>query len=217
MRRVEILCQGVLRDPEHMTYGMPDLLVRSDVLAALFPDSQSLVQAEAAARDLPIGNRHYVVVDIKYTTLRLLAGGGLSNSGSSPAYKVQLHIYNRALARVQGHLPPKAFLLGRGWTQTKEGQRTRDDSCMTRLAPVAHNETVSGRRLGDHADQAAQWLRRMRQNGHTWDALPAPSVKELRPNAKGQPGEWSSAVKEIVEQTEDLTVLWNVSAAKVAG
>ena len=122
---VEIICQGVLRDPEHMTYGMPDLLVRSDVLATLFPDSLSPAQAEAAAADLPIGNRHYVVVDIKYTTLRLLAGGGLSNSGSSPAYKVQLHIYNRALARIQGYLPPRAFLLGRGWTQTKKGQEPR--------------------------------------------------------------------------------------------
>ena len=62
------------------------------------------------------------------------------------------------------------------------------------------------RPLGDHADQAVQWLRRMRKDGHYWDALPAPSVKELHPNAKGDPGEWSSAVKQMVEQTEDLTV-----------
>ena len=34
---VEIICQGVLRDPEHKTYGMPDLLVRSDVLATALP------------------------------------------------------------------------------------------------------------------------------------------------------------------------------------
>ena len=54
----------------------------------------------------------------------------------------------------------------------------------------------------------------MRKNGNTWNAVPEPTVKELRPNAKGDPGEWSSAVKKIVEQTEDLTVLWYVSAAK---
>ena len=104
------------------------------------------------------------------------SGGGLSNSGSSPAYKVQLHIYNRALARIQGYLPPKAFLLGRGWTQTKKGQMTRVDSCMDQLAPVAHNEVVRGKPLGDHADRAVQWLRRMRQDGHNWDALPAPTL-----------------------------------------
>ena len=211
---VEIICQGVLRDPEHKTFGMPDLLVRSDVLARLFPRSFSPAQAAAAAQDLPIGERHYVVVDIKYTTLRLLAGGGLRKSGSSPAYQVQLHIYNRALARIQGYLPPKAFLLGRGWTQTKKGQQYRGNSCMERLAPVAHNEAVGAIPLSDHADQAVQWLRRMRQNGHTWNAMPGPTVKELRPNAKEDHGEWSSAVKKIVEQTEDLTVLWYVSAAK---
>ena len=211
---VEIICQGVLRDPEHRTYGLPDLLVRSDVLAALFPASLPPAQARAAAADLPIGNRHYVVVDVKYTTLRLLAGGGLNNSDSKPAYKVQLHIYNRALARIQGYLPPRAFLLGRGWTQTNKGQQSRGNSCMERIAPVAHNEAVGGKPLGDHAHRAARWIRRMRRDGHSWDALPAPTVKELRPNAKGDPGEWSSAVKEIVEATEDLTVLWYVSAAK---
>ena len=211
---VEIICQGVLRDPEHKTYGMPDLLVRSDVLAMLFPGSLSSAQAAVAAGDLPTGSRHYVVVDIKYTTLRLLAGGGLGASGSNAAYKVQLHIYNRALARIQGYLPPRAFLLGRGWTQTKKGQQTRVNSCMDNLAPVSHNEVLRGGPLGDHADRAAEWLRRMRQNGQNWDALPAPTVNELRPNAKGEPGEWSSAVKKIIERTEDLTALWNVSAAK---
>ena len=211
---VEIICQGVLRDPEHRTYGMPDLLVRSDALAALFPNSLPPAHAAAEAADLPIGDRHYVVVDIKYTTLRLLAGGGLSNSGSSPAYKAQLHIYNRALARIQGCLPSAAFLLGRGWTQTSRGQQFRGDSCMDRLAPVAHDEVVRGLPLGHHADRAARWLRRMRNDGHDWDALPVPSVDELRPNAKGDAGHWSSAVKQIVEQTEDLTALWYVSAAK---
>lgn len=211
---VEIICQGVLRDPENRTYGMPDLLVRSDVLAGLFPRSLSPMQAAAAAEDLPVGNRHYVVVDIKYTTLRLLAGGGLSDSRSNAAYKVQLHVYNRALARIQGYLPPRAFLLGRGWTQTKQRQQTRVDSCMDMLAPVSHTEVLRGRPLGDHADRAAEWLRRMRLTGDDWDALPEPTVNELRPNAKGEPGEWSSAVKRIIEQTEDLTVLWHVSATR---
>ena len=111
---VAIIDQGVLRDPEHRMYGMPDLLVRSDVLAELFPEALSSQAAAVAAPDLDIGNCHYVVVDIKYTTLSLLASGKLSNSGSPVAYKVQVHVYNRALGRVQGYVPPAAFLLGRG-------------------------------------------------------------------------------------------------------
>ena len=207
----EIIAQGVLRDPEHRTYGRPDLLVRSDALATLFPEALSVSKAAVPGPDLGIGDVHYVVVDIKFTTLNLLAGGGLSNSGgSSLSYKVQLHIYNRALGRLQGYLPPRAFLLGRGWKKGNE----RGDSCMDLLAPVEHNEQHKDLTLSDRANQAAQWLREMRRTGHLWEALPEASVDELRPDAAGNNGRWAGAVKGIVEETGDLTVLWQVGAAK---
>ena len=63
---VEIICQGVLRDPEHKTYGMPDLLVRSDVLATLLPSfnltgTGSGRGAGSADRRTPLrGGRHQV-------------------------------------------------------------------------------------------------------------------------------------------------------------
>ena len=81
---VAIIDQGVLRDPEHRTYGMPDLLVRSDVLAGLFPEALSCEDAAVAALALDIGDRHYVVVDIKYTTLDLTVRGEVANSGFQP-------------------------------------------------------------------------------------------------------------------------------------
>ena len=210
---VAIIDQGVLWDPQHSTYGRPDLLVRSDVLARLFPGSLSQPEACAAAPDLGIGDLHYVVVDIKFTTLDLLQNGGLGNaiSGSNMAYKVQLHIYNRALARLQGYLAPRAFLIGRGW---KQGNTKGGDSSMDKLAFVEHNEAPSGMSLSTRADQASQWVREMRTNGHRWDALPEPSRQELRPNATRDHGEWKTAVKEIVEQTGELTAFWQVSANK---
>ena len=213
-RGTEIICQGVLRDPEHRTYGIPDLLVRSDVLARLFPDSLTAPEAAVPAEDLNIGDCHYRVVDVKYTTLRLAADGRLLNAGSNPAYKAQLYIYNRALARIQGFCPPEAFLLGRGWTQTTNNQQHRADSCMDRLAAVSHDETLSEMQLGDHAERAERWLRHMRQHGRSWRALPEPTVDELRPNAARDAGAWSGAVKRIADATEDLTVLWNVGATK---
>ena len=211
---IEIIYQGVLRDPEHRTYGMADLLVRSDVLAQLFPDSITADEAAAPAEELGIGDCHYRVMDIKFTTLRLSVGGVLLNSGSNPAYKVQLYIYNRALARIQGYCPPEAFVLGRGWTRTINKQQHRGDSCMDRLAAVGFDETFRGATLADHTQRAVCWLRHLRRDGHSWTALPEPSVEELRPNAKRDAGAWSRAVKQIAQQTEDLTVLWNVSAAK---
>ena len=207
---VAVIDQGVLRDPQNRTFGLPDLLVRSDVLAELFPDALSSDEAAVAAPDLGIGDRHYIVVDIKYTTLGLTASGGLGNSGSAVAYKAQLHVYNRALGRLQGYRPPRAFLLGRGWKRTTGGTRTRGDNCMDRLAPVEHDEVTPGGSLSRRTDAAAVWLRRVRRDGHRWDVLPIPSVDELRPNAGGGHGVWASAVKHIVDAGGDLTVLRGV-------
>lgn len=198
---VPIVFQGVLRDAETRTWGAPDLLVRSDVLADLFPDSLSANEAAIPAPDLGIGARHYRVVDVKYSTLGLAAGGELGNSGSTPAYKVQTFLYNRALGRLQGYRPPAAFLLGRGWTQRKE----RGDNALDRLGPVAMNDALAA-----SADEAVAWLRRMRREGQGWQALPEPSVEELRPNANAETDRWKSAVRRILDEGEDLTQLWNV-------
>ncbi len=211
----EIICQAWMRDPQSRTYGAPDLLVRSDVLARLFPGSISEEAAALAAPDLHIGDRHYRVVDIKFSTLHLAAGGELGNSGSAPAYKAQVYIYNRALGRLQGYLPPEAFVLGRGWEQTRRGKTSRGTSCMERIAPVANDYASYGRgRLSDQVDDAVNWVRRVRTEGGDWRALPEPSVDELRPNGKADSGEWSSAAKEILTQGEDLTQLWWVGVAK---
>ena len=48
------------------------------------------------------GDWHYRVVDSKFATLDLVSGGGLGNSGSAAAYKVQVFIYGRALGRNSG-------------------------------------------------------------------------------------------------------------------
>lgn len=206
---VPIVYQGVLRDAESRTWGAPDLLVRSDVLANLFPDSLSANEAAVPAPDLGIGARHYRVVDIKYSTLGLAAGGELGNSGSAPAYKAQTFLYNRALGRLQGYLPPAAFLLGRGWTQTRRGETTRGGNALERLGPVVMNDALAA-----SADEAVDWLRRVRREGGGWHPLPEPSVEELRPNGKADPGPWKSALRRILDEGGDLSRLWQAGPAR---
>ena len=210
-----IIYQGVVRDTETRTYGSPDLLVRSDVLLELFPGSISPEAAAISARDLGDPGWHYRVVDTKFSTLGLAAGGELGNGGSAPAYKVQVFIYNRALGRLQGYEPPESFLLGRGWEQTLRGETTRVHNCMDRLGPVPQDYSSRTRApLTVQADAAADWLRRMRREGHLWKIVPEPSIDELRVNAMGDHAPWSDAMKEILNQTEDLTVLWQVGIGK---
>ena len=214
-RGEEIICQGTLRDAETQTYGSPDFLIRSDVLFELFPAAMTADAARIPAPDLGGGDWHYRIVDSKFTTLHLAADGEPGNSGSSAAYKVQLFVYNRALGRLQGHLPPESFLLGRSWEQTSKGETTRVPDAMDRLAPVTQESASRARgRLEDQTNAAVEWLRRMRREGAAWQAAPEPSVDELRVDASGDHVPWSNAVKEILAQTEDLTTLWQVGVGK---
>ena len=214
-RGEEIIYQGTLRDAETRTHGSPDFLVRSDVLRELFPSSLTADETQVPAPDLGGGDWHYRVVDSKFATLHLAAGGEAGNAGSSAAFKVQLYIYNRALGRLQGYLPPTSFLLGRGWEQTSKGETTRVLDAMDRLALVTHASASRARgRLEDEANAAIEWLRRMRHEGGAWQAAPEPSVDELRVDAAGDHAPWSNAVEEILAQTEDLTTLWQVGVGK---
>ncbi len=216
MRRGEpIIFQGVLRDAETRTYGAPDLLVRADVLRQLFPNDLSAEATEVGAADLPAVGTHYRIVDTKFSQLHLAAGGELGNSGSAPAYKVQLHIYNRMLGRLQGYTPPESFVLGRGWEQTRRKVTPRVHNSMDRLGSVAQDyASRSGGPLANQANAAVDWIRRVRAEGHEWVAAPEPTVDELRVSAKGDHAPWSTAVKQILAETEDLTQLYWVGVDK---
>ena len=204
-----ILHQGVLRDAATRTYGAPDFLIRSDVFAELFPGT---ITADVAARPAPDlgGSWHYVVVDAKFTTVHLLAGGEVGNAGSAPAYKAQVYTYNRALARLQGYAPPAAFLLGRGIEHTSHGQTHRSTSATDELGPVWMDDA-----LEMQVAAACDWVRRVRTEGAGWMPLPTPSVAELWPNTSETADfPWHAAKSKIARELSEITLLWQVGQDK---
>ncbi len=211
-----IIYQGVVRDAATRTYGSPDMLVRSDVLARLFPDAGVEDEADAAAHDLGSEPWHYVVVDVKFTTVRLLVSGGVQSAGSARAYKAQLYIYNRALGKMQGHTPQASYILGRSWRGPVDGKTVRGSSCMERLGRVPQDSTVArGATLAGMTDEAVEWVRRVRVEGMHWSVTPEPSLPQLRPNMRNtSDAPWNSAKREIeariagnpwVESVESIT------------
>jgi hypothetical protein len=211
---VEVIHCAVLHDEVSRTYGMPDLLVRGDVLERLFPDAYAFERGpkRGGTGSEPTGRlsapRHYRVVDIKFTTLHLLKSGEFSSDGSGPAYKAQLFVYNRALGRAQGYEPPAAFLLGRSWEQCK----ARGSSCLERLAPVPRDAMLSkDEPLSETVDRAVDWVRRLRRSGASWSVLPCPDVHELRPNMKNtSDAPWHTAKKRIADEHRELTQMWQI-------
>ncbi len=200
-----IIYQGVLRDAERRTYGMPDLLVRSDVLHELFPSTISDEEACLDAPDLGFSGRHYRIVDAKFTTLRLRQDGHMSAGDSVKAYRVQLAVYNNALGRLQGLLPPVAYLLGRSWQWRQSGETERGTGCMERLGMIAPDEIPRrGKSAYEIADEAVAWQRRVRTEGSDWVVSPTPTVPELQPNMRNSRDyPWHSAKLQITKEVLD--------------
>ena len=200
-----IIYQGVLRDAERRTYGMPDLLVRSDVLHDLFPSTISAEEAGLDAPGLGLTGRHYLVVDAKFTTLHLRQDGHMSAGDSVKAYRVQLSVYNSALGRLQGFLPPVAYLLGRSWQWRRGGQTERGAGCMERLGKIAPREVPRGGKSAyEIAEAAVAWQRRVRTEGADWVASPTPTVPELQPNMRNtRDYPWHNAKLQIAEGVLD--------------
>ena len=208
----EIIYQGVLRNPETRTYGTPDLLVRSDVLAKLFPEQANAIDMNQGSPGIGILCHHYCIVDIKFTALHLTGTGTLMNIGSAPAYKVQVFLYNSALGRIQGFTPTNGFVIGRSWQIRKGRQTIRGSSCMEKLGIISMDTTVGrNMQIGDAARDAIDWVRKARSEGDRWSLYPEPSVPELYPNmGNGQDSPWHRAKSEIAQELQELTLLWNV-------
>ncbi|MDP9274099.1 MAG: hypothetical protein M3O99_00725 [Chloroflexota bacterium] len=202
-----VIASAVLRDPERRTFGVADLLVRSDVLGELCPDAFVGDQLELPVAAMRHG-RHYRLVEIKFSTLHLLKDGGLG--ADSLGVMTQAWIYNEALGRIQGFTPPAAYVAGRAWRQGA----ARGDRCWEKLARVPRETYVRSRDedLGTVVARAIAWVRRLRTEGAEWRVLPIPSVPELWPNMKaGSDFPWHTAKAEIAAKLGELTILPRVS------
>jgi len=214
---IPIIIQGVVRDETTQTYGMCDLIVRSDFLHLLIDKPPITIEYEKTqsltnwrAKDGSPVPYHYRVIDIKWHTLPLRSDGiHLTNVDLIPAYKGQLWIYNNALAKMQGYNPHTAYILGRRWKYTKLTQTYRGDDCFQRLGVIDYRDIDSDYNTTIH--QAINWIRDLRQNGETWSVMP-PSRMELYPNMSNQHDQpWHAEKVRIAKACNDVTMLWNCS------
>lgn len=188
---VPIIAQPVLWDHDKLIHCVPDFLVRSDVLARMCPAAFAHDDPSAGSIPAPLlggAPYHYRVVDAKFTTLQLEQDGEVSRVHL--AYKVQNSVYNDALGKTQGYTPSASYLLGRDLFRA--------------LGRVSHSDPE----LARLACEAAAWLRRVHEEGATWQVLPVPTIPELRPNLKAsQDLRWHGAKREIALAQHDLTLL----------
>ena len=209
---IPIIHSGVLHNHKNRTFGIPDLLVRSDWVKFLIDESPISAEDEIiSALNLGV-NWHYRVIDIKFTGLLLRANAThLLNAASFPAYKAQLLIYNWALGQLQGYTPNQVYILGRRWKYTAKGETYTGNACFDKLAIIDYY--LQDREYVSQTEKALEWLREVRsEEAADWNILDYPLDRwELYPNmCNAHDHPWHAIKEEIADQTKELTALWMV-------
>lgn len=212
MKGTPIIYQGMLINRTGQlvnSYGLPDLIIRSDYLDKFIEISPyDDLMKKFKAPNLK-GNYHYVIVDIKWTTLDLCVDGiRLRNSGRMHANKVQLYVYNHALGQIQGYEPTTSFILGRGYKFEVKGNVYADRNSFARLGHIQYDEWDK-----DYINTtiaAINWIKYLRTNGKKWKLLPKPSVPELYPNMSSiSESKWFPFKNEVADKLGEISMLWH--------
>ena len=185
IKGVPIIYQGLLYNLENNTYGLPDLLVRSDYINKLF-EYEVITKQEAK---IPSPNLnipyHYKVIDIKHSLINLKADGiHILNSDCIPAYKGQLYIYTHALNSILGVNINKAFIWGKKYLYTCKKQKHIITNNMNKVGIIDYDDTDE--EFVNLTNNAIAWLLDMKKNGKNWQIIPNPSRPELYPNMKNE-------------------------------
>ena len=99
---IPIIYQGVLHCMKKNIYGSPDLLIRSDMINEIFDINIMNKNVKAPLLNLPLAQLpkatfHYVVVDIKHSTITLNCNKEyIRNTNIIPAYKGQIYLYKQS-------------------------------------------------------------------------------------------------------------------------
>lgn len=207
---IAVIYSGVLWNPRNNTYGIPDLLIRSDVFDTIV--SIDPIPEEEKSRRAPLickrSRYHYRVVDIKFSTLCLRADGiHLLNQGSFPAYKSQLYIYNQALGVMQGYTPSCAYILGTKHKYSSRNVNYSGRNCLSRLGVV--DFTGVDEQYISLTKSAIRWLSELRHRGHRWNPIRSGNKAELYPNmcnTKDYP--FHGLKQAIAEEISEITSVW---------
>jgi hypothetical protein len=203
---VDIIYQGVLHDYKNKIYGCPDLLIRSDKLKDIFKDT-NFTHNNKPANKLNL-NFHYVVIDIKHSTLYMASNNiNLLNNNSIPAYKGQIYLYTKALGEIQGYTSKYGYILGKLWTCTKNNKTIYGYNFLDKLGTLDF-ENYDNMYI-NMVKNAINWVLRVRNEGYNWRLLPLPTIPELYPNMKNEKdGIYRKLKNDLNNIINEITSVW---------
>lgn len=213
-KTIELMKSGVpvlhsvpLQHNGYRTRGIADLVVRSDYVGKIVNENPLKPEEEIISAPNLTGQYHYVVIDIKFSTLPLRADGRhLLNSGNYSAYKAQTWIYNRMIGDIQGYIPQFSYILGRRWSYYSHAIRHKNLYCLDKLGVIDFNGIDQD--YISRTNNAIKWYRDVKQNGDKWQVSPVPSRPELYPNMSINSGKWNKQKEQISKNIGEITTIW---------
>jgi predicted RecB family nuclease/REP element-mobilizing transposase RayT len=202
---VPIIYQGVLHNFDNKTFGLPDLMIRSDYINKLM-GYKVIDDKEATIKSSKLGiDWHYKIVDIKHSNIPLRADGiHILNSESIPAYKGQLYIYTHALNKIQGININKAFIWGKKYFWESKSVKYERIDFLNKLGIIDYDSVDY--EYVNQTNDAIKWIQMVRTEGTNWKLLPVPSRAELFPNMKNEKdGHWRKIKNELNEKINEIT------------
>ena len=206
---IPIIHSAPVRNTSNNTQGIVDLIVRSDYLHKFINDHPLTLEEQQTPSPKLNKPYHYVVIDIKFSTLPLRSDGkSLLNSGNYKAYKSQCLIYNDAVGKIQGYTPPYAFILGRRWKYTKNGITDYCYNSLDKLGRIEYDNFDKG--YVKETKKALQWARSVKKYGKKWTVNP-PSRIELYPNMCIKSDKWDKEKDKIAKEIGEMTDIWYIN------
>ncbi len=217
---VPIIAQAPLINDTNRTYGIADILIRSDYLEVMFnvfnPDTE--IKKKATKLQMLRGmSYHYRVIDCKWTTMVLCVDGTtIRNNGFFPAYKGQLAVYTSALGILQGYTPNYSYIMAKAW---KIGKSNIDPSeehlykgfgAFDRLGIIDYKG--KDRQFLSATKESIKWIQSVMTTGREWRyGDTSPSVPEMYPNMNKNINPVFDKVKnKIASRYGDPTMVWFV-------
>jgi hypothetical protein len=205
---VPIIYQGVLYNFNNNTFGSPDLLIRSDFMKTIFNIDE--ISIPSSKFNIPY---HYVVIDIKYSTIKLDCNGMyVLNDGNSSAYKGQILLYTIALSELLDIKINNAYILGKKYKWTKNGITNKYDYINDKMLGLIDFKNKD-KDYYDKLENCLKWLNDLYNDGMNWKLLPKPSRKELYPNMCHKNDDTvSKKIKyQLANEIKELTSILNIS------
>lgn len=215
---IPIIAQAPLINDDNMTYGIADILIRSDYLNIVF---KTFVPDDDINIHVPFLNKnyHYRVIDCKWTTMTLCVDGvTIRNDDLFPAYKGQLAVYTACLESLQGYIPNYAYILAKAWKIDKtniteqEKNNYRGYSAFDR--PGIINYSTRDNHYLEKTKEAIIWMRRVITEGNDWRYhSDKPSVVEMYPNMNKNFNPVFDKIKEMLAiRYGDPTMVWHIGS-----